>query len=290
MTQLDPIQIITLLLLLVVLIKVLLFSFFDRFVKDPHQLHLCKQRTNSVTIFLVISLFLATFFTDGREAFFKYVSIMSAGLAIALHDSISNFSGWLFIGYKKPFAIGDRIAVGEALGDVIQINFLFTTVLEVGNNRLSAEQSTGRIIHIPNALVLRKEVTNYNQGFNYIWDEMEIVVTFESDWQKAKQILSEVANSVVGHFTELAKQESRKAERIFEIRSGKLTPIVYVKVLSQGVGLTMRFIVAPRQSRTMESRMWETILLRFNAEANIQFAYPTTRFYRENLGSQSENS
>ena len=290
MTQLDTIQIIPLLLLLVVLTKILLYRIFDRFVKNPNNLHLCKHRTNSLMVFFAVVIFFSIFFTEERETFFKYLSITSAGLAIALHDTISNFSGWLFIGYKKPFSSGDRIAVGEALGDVIQINLLFTTVLEVGNNRLSAEQSTGRIIHIPNSLILRKEVVNYTQGFNYIWHEMETVITFESDWQKAKQLLNETANSIVGHFTELAKQESRKAERMFEIRSGKLTPIVYVRVLSHGIALTMRFIVAPRQIRTMESKLWETILLRFNAESEIDFAYPTTRFFSSKQGLKIEDS
>ncbi|MCK5835098.1 MAG: mechanosensitive ion channel [Lentisphaeria bacterium] len=289
MKQLDTIQIIPLLILLTVLLKLLLYRLFDRFVKNPHQLHSFKDRINSLMVFTVLIIFSAIFFTEERETFFKYLSITSAGLAIALHDTISNFSGWLFIGYKKPFSSGDRIAVGDALGDVIQINLLFTTVLEVGNNRLNAEQSTGRIIHIPNSLILRKEVVNYNQGFNYIWHEMEVILTFESDWQKAKEILNEISNTIAGNFTELARHESQKAERMFEIRSGKLTPIVYVKVLAHGVGLTLRFIVEPRQSRTIESRLWETMLFRFNAEADVNFAYPTTRFYNETSGSKIEN-
>jgi small-conductance mechanosensitive channel len=197
-----------------------------------------------------------------------------------MHDTISNLTGWIFIIWKKPLAQGDRIQIDKNVGDVIDITPLYFTMLEVGGERIGGEQSTGRIIHIPNGKLLRNEIINYNEGFDYIWHEISIVITFESDWQLTKNILEGEINAIAGHYPEAARKAMRKASRKLAIKQGKLTPIIYTNAIEYGVALTVRFIVSPRQIRGVESRIWETILMRFQAEKSIQLAYPTTRFYQ----------
>jgi len=96
-----------------------------------------------------------------------YLGIVSAGLAIALQDPVANLAGWIFILIRQPFRVGDRVAIGTHAGDVIDMRLFQFTLVEIGN-WVDADQSTGRIIHIPNGLLFKMTVCNYNQGFNFI--------------------------------------------------------------------------------------------------------------------------
>src|SRR5207247_865051 len=93
-----------------------------------------------------------------------------------------------FILWRRPFEVGDRVQIGPHAGDVIDLGLFQFTLNEIGA-WVNADQSTGRIIHVPNGKVFTDPVANYNKGFRYIWNEVPVVVTFESDWRKAKQIL-----------------------------------------------------------------------------------------------------
>ncbi|MGL4854371.1 MAG: mechanosensitive ion channel family protein, partial [Lentisphaeria bacterium] len=184
-----------------------------------------------------------------------------------------------FILLRKPFIFGERIAIDGNVGDVIDINLLYFTVVEVGGNRVKAEQSTGRIIHIPNSKLLRNSLINYNQGFNYIWHEVCTIITYESDWRLAKNILERIVDEQAGHYPKIATEAVEKATRKYYLKMGKLTPIVYTDTVDNGVRLSIRFLVCPRDVRGVECAIWEKILDEFNNHSDIELAYRTMRIY-----------
>ena len=99
-------------------------------------------------------------------SFGTFLGLMTAGLAIALKDPISNFFAWIYIVFKKPFEMGDRIQIGHSEGDILDISFFAFTLMEI-RNWVDADQSTGRIIHVPNGLLFTQPVMNYNQAMDY---------------------------------------------------------------------------------------------------------------------------
>jgi len=207
-----------------------------------------------------------------------YFGILSAGLAIALKDPLTNFAGWIFISLRRLFVIGDRIQIGDKTGDVIDIRLFHFSLLEVGN-WVHADQSTGRIIHVPNGLTFQQPVANYTQGFNFIWNEIPVTVTFESNWRKAKEILSEIGARHTIVKSEHAAQQVRRAAEKYLIYFRELTPIVWTTVAEHGVVLTLRYLCPPRNRRSSETAIWEEILQAFAQADDIDFAYPTQRFY-----------
>lgn len=207
-----------------------------------------------------------------------YLGLLSAGLAIALKELVAGIAGWMFLLWRKPFQTGDRVQIGSRAGDVIDIRLFKFTLLEIGN-WVDADQSTGRIQHLPNSMVLSDVITNYSQGFKYIWNEIPVLITFESNWRKAKQILQEICEESALVLTDHAEQKLREASKRYMIFFKSLTPIVYTSTRDSGVLLTMRFLVDPRQRRTSEHQIWESILTRFETESDIDYAYPTQRFY-----------
>tara|TARA_Y100000746_G_scaffold228738_1_gene237267 strand:- start:643 stop:1539 length:897 start_codon:yes stop_codon:yes gene_type:complete len=213
---------------------------------------------------------------DGIGSIVTYLGLVSAGIAIALKDPITNVTGWLFILWNRPLEAGDRIQLGEHSGDVIDINFFNFTVMEIGN-WVDADQNTGRIIHIPNGKIFIETLANYGKGFEYIFNEIPVLITFESEWKKAKKILEKIAKDFGEHPTRAAEKEIKKASHKFLIQDQKLDPVVYTKVAESGVRLTIRYLCSPQFRRETEQEIWEEILKEFDLEPNIELAYPTIR-------------
>lgn len=75
---------------------------------------------------------------------------------------------------------------------------------------MEADQSTGRIIHIPNGMILNQTLANYSKGFQYIWNEIPILITFESNWEKVKDLLQKIANKHGEHLSQAAEKKVKE--------------------------------------------------------------------------------
>ncbi len=230
------------------------------------------------TYYVLLIVIISAIWIDRFDSVATYFGLLSAGLAIALQSPIVNLAGWLFLIVRKPFAIGDRIEVDGNAGDVIDIRFFQFTLNEIGN-WVDADQSTGRIIHIPNGKVFTASQANYTQGFLHIWNEISVMVTFESNWEKTKEILNEIVNKHATHFSKAAEKSLLESSRKYMILYRKLTPIVYTSVKDSGVNFTMRYLINPRRRRGSEEAIWEDVLRAFAQHSDIDLAYPTQRIY-----------
>src|SRR2546425_2144725 len=215
----------------------------------------------------------------GVQALATFFGLLSAGLAIALKEPVSDLAGWAFIVWGRPGEVAGGVQTGPNAGDVIDLGLFQFTLNEIGG-WVDADQSSGRIIHIPNGKVFSDPVANYNKGFRYIWNEVPVVVTFESDWKKAKQILGKIAVKHAEHLTAQAEQELLAASQQYLINYRKLTPIVYTNVVDYGVQLTIRYLIEPRKRRGTEHAIWEDILTEFASAPDIDLAYHTTRGFK----------
>lgn len=223
---------------------------------------------------------------EGMASVATFLGLLSAGLAIALRDPVTDMAGWMFLVWRKPFTVGDRIEINDRKGDVIDIRFFKFTILEIGNWTKS-DQSTGRVIHIPNHYILQNSIANYTSDFNFIWNEIEIIVTFESDWRKAKEIISDIVNSHSENYVHDAEQQVRRAKKSYLIQYKNLTPIVYTEVVDIGVKLTIRHLSHARRRRGLNQLIWEDVLDRFKEEDDLDFAYNTLRIYQNQIEGKS---
>jgi small-conductance mechanosensitive channel len=236
------------------------------------------RKISSYTANILLLFLVGRIWFQGVASLSTFLGLLSAGIAIALKDLLVNFAGWVFILWRKPFEVGDRIQLGQYAGDVIDIRIFQFTLLEIGN-WVDAEQSTGRIIHVPNGWVFNQVQANYSKGFQYIWDEIPVLITFESNWEKAEQILNKIVNDHAEKYTDPARQGIKRASRRYMIHYGTMTPKVYVTVKDSGVMLTLRYLCQPRARRTTQEIIWKEILRAFAARDDIDFAYPTQRIY-----------
>ncbi len=266
-----------LIVLVLFLVRLVVLKLICRKLEDLRARYQWKKTTLYVTVIISLMV-LGNIWFAGFESLTTYLGLLSAGLAIALKDPLVNIVGWGFILWRRPFQVGDRIQIGDVAGDVIDLRIFQFSLMEIGN-WVEADQSTGRIVHVNNGLVFTSSLANFSKGFSYIWDEMPVVVTFESDWKKAKEILKKVVREQAGDLSAEAELALRKAASKFMVFYKNLTPIVYTQVDDIGVRLTMRYLCEPRRRRITEEKIWEAVLDAFAAEDSIDFAYPTQRFY-----------
>jgi small-conductance mechanosensitive channel len=267
-------------IILIVLLRYLILIVSFRNIRDP-QIRFKWRRTTTYIATLLGFLLIGREWFEGMQSVATFFGLLSAGLAIALRELISNFAGWIFILWRQPFHLGDRIQIGDQHGDVIDKRVLMFSLIEIGN-WVDADQSTGRILHVPNSHIFTKVLANYTSGFRFIWNEIPVHITFGSNAEKARGILQKIAERHSAGCAEEAQKQLKKASDSVLIMYNVLTPTVYLTVRENGVRLTVRYLTDPRRRRGTEQSIWEDTLEAFKSDPEIEFAYQTIRIYDHN--------
>ena len=262
----------------------LLMSILNKSVKNIEYLYQWQKGIGYLSFFIGL-IVIGRIWLSGMETLVTFLGLLSAGIAIALKDPLMNIAGWMHILARKPFDVGDRIEVNGVAGDVIDIRIFQFSILEIGN-WVNADQSTGRVLHIPNGMIFNSILGNYTRGFPYIWNELEVLITFESDWRKAKKILQKIVDEFIAPQLADIENSVKQTSQPYMIKPGTITPIVYTSVEDSGVLFAIRYLCYPRRRRSSTSKIWEKTLEAFAEEKNIELAYPTQRFYKQPQGGK----
>lgn len=268
--------------LIVVLVMTILYNIIKRMlyrsIKNSKVYYKTKKGL-SYTFILISAILIARIWISGVATLTTFIGLLSAGIAITMRDLIMNVAGWAFIVYKGPFNVGHRIEVDNIKGDVIDLG-LFEFALMETNNWVEADQSTGRIVYLPNSYVFRMPIFNYSTGIPFIWNEIPIYITYESNWQKAKKILEEIANKYGETISEKAESSIKEASRNYMLFNAGLEPTVYLSLDDQrAITLTIRYMCSYRKRRESSEAIYEEVLLAFKDHSDIEFSYPTQRVY-----------
>ncbi|HSJ24650.1 MAG TPA: mechanosensitive ion channel family protein [Longimicrobiales bacterium] len=260
---------------LLVVARSMLSRVVNRRVQDVHaRYHWNKALSYAAT--LIGILLVGRIWFVGFRSVATFMGLVAAGLVISLKEPVMNMAGWAFLLWRRPFVVGDRIQVGEHAGDVIDRRLFQFSILEVGN-WVDADQSTGRIIHIPNGRLFTEPQANYTKAFPYLWNEVSVTITFESNWREAKRLLLEVGERHrMG--PELERQVLARSDE-YPIFYSTLAPAVYTRGGEYGIVLTLRYMCGARQRRGTEQVIWEDLLDAISARDDIDIAYRTQRFF-----------
>jgi len=255
-----------------------LHRMINRHVHDLKRRH-HMRKIAFYTCFIIFMLVSLGIWTTTMPSLTTMVSFVGAGIALALHEVILSIAGWVLINIKKPYEVGERIEADGIRGDIIDIGVFHTMMIEVGQ-WVDADQSTGRIVSIPNSSVFRKPIYNYTKEFAFIWHEIPILVTFESNFDKARELIVNIAMENAEEVQATMDMMIKKMSDRYMVHYKKLTPVVYTRIVDSGVLLTLRYLTAPQKRRNSEDVISRKVLDAFNHSPDIDFAYPTTRFYQ----------
>ncbi|GAE25403.1 MscS Mechanosensitive ion channel [Halalkalibacter wakoensis JCM 9140] len=215
-------------------------------------------------ILLVIFIIL---WSESRLDLTIYIGFISAGVAIALREIFTNIAALLIIVIQKPFEVGDRVVVNDRAGDVIDQKIFHFVVMEVAN-----EQSTGKVVHIPNNYIFSHTVANSSKGFGYVWNEIEVRLTLDSKWEEAQKKLEAILNNHTEFITEEARGKMHEASKKYMLHAQDLTPLVLITVKDGHIKLMMRYLTDPRNLKETEDIVWREILELAQENESIKLA------------------
>lgn len=248
--------------------------FLGRRFEDGSTRYRFNKATQLVFVVVAFALLFRVWF-QGASGIGTWLGLASAGLAFALREPLEGLAGWVYFVTRRPFRVGDRIAIGGHAGDVVDVHLFSFTLAEIGA-WVDADQTTGRLLHVPNGWMFKHPIASYDGGSPYIWNELAVTVTHESDWRAAKRALEVVLDE---HAEKVDHDEGDRGSEMLGVDFTRMTPGVWVSKAPEGIRLSMRYVCRPRVRRVSTSHMWEAILDAFAALPKVAFAYPTQRFF-----------
>ncbi|MDH3347988.1 MAG: mechanosensitive ion channel family protein [Desulfobulbaceae bacterium] len=248
--------------------------FVNKRIKDINELYSWKKAIFYCTIVSLLVI-IGRIWITALQPLFTLLTIIAAALTVTHKEPITNCTGGLFIAWRNLFSVGDRIQVAQHRGDVVGEGLFYFTLLEVGAMS-SGNQSTGRLVKVPNSVVLTNAITNYTRLFPYLWNEISVTLVPNSNWQKAEKLLLEITDKHTKQFLRSAQEAIKCAQKKEAIIFRKITPKIYISLQLEkpaGIKITTRYICEARAIRDVEGEIWRDILLHFREHDDITISY-----------------
>jgi len=209
---------------------------------------------------------------------------VTAGLAFALQKVVTAVAAYFVILRGKTFNVGDRIQMASVRGDVIALGFIQTTIMEMGESPaeqadppgmwVRARQYTGRIVTVTNDKIFEEPVYNYSREFPFIWEEMQIPVSYKDDRAKAERIILNATTKHTVAITELSEEIVRDLEKRYFMRRSEMKPRVFWRLTDNWVEMSVRFICKTYGVRELKDAISRDIIAQLD-EAGIGIASGT---------------
>ena len=196
------------------------------------------------------------------------LGIGSIIIGLAVQAPMKSFIAWIYILVRRPYQVGDRVKIGNATGDVIDVGYLDTTLWEFGGEYLSTDHPTGRVIRFPNEKVLDTMVWNYSWPlFPYVWNEIKFQMAYQSDLQFVAETMQRIVEEDLGE--EMVKRVEVYRELLartpvdeLEVRS---RPRVIFRVDEvTWLDAIVRYLVPPREAGSVKTRLLPKLLAALN--------------------------
>lgn len=206
------------------------------------------------------------------------VPIVTFALAFALQRYIACFFAYFDILISGIYRPGDRIRIGEIKGDVRWVGLIHTTLAEVGEDEKLGGELTGRIMHLPNLVVLDQAVLNHSKDYSirqrriasdYMFDEVRIPVSRDSNVSRATGLLEGILRSEDAVYLEQVREIFRDGypEFLKEAVSG---PRVLIHVEPNCIWIKGKFVAPVRQRNQLKSRIMTQFLRQGKATPDVR--------------------
>jgi len=206
------------------------------------------------------------------------LGVVGFAVTFALQQPLFSLIGWLYIIVKRPYQVGDRVTIEDSKRDVVEVSFLVTTLWEVNGGLVSSNQPSGRVITLPNSVVLSSQVANDpRDDFTVVWNELSVQVAYETDFEFATERMRAVADDYLGD--EMAARIGRYRERLSETPvelEVQDRPTVNVVQQESWVEFRLRYLVDPRRGQRVRNELYKRILAECNEHPD-RVNFPVSR-------------
>lgn len=270
----------TLWVIFLVITIIFLRKLVKRKIEDIAYRYKFQKMIELVGIFLIVIIILLSFTFDNLKDYTVIIGLFTAGIAFTLQELILSVAGSFYIFALRLYKPGDRIEINNIRGDVIDINSMYTTIMEMGE-WVSSDNYSGRIVKISNAFVFKGPIKNYSMDFPFVWDELNILVTFESDIALAKQIILTESTELLAEYTKNSIKQWHEMVARYYIENATLEPTIALSLTDNWVTLNLRYITDFKLRRVTKNQLYEQIqssILKTNGK--VSFASTTLQLLK----------
>lgn len=203
-------------------------------------------------------LILIAFTVEDVKDYTIIIGLFTAGITFTLQELILSIAGSFYIFFVRVYKPGDRIEINNIKGDVIDIDSIYTTLMEVGE-WVNSDNYSGRIVKISNAFVFKGPIKNYSIDFPFVWDELNILITYGSDVSLAKKIIIEKSSELLTDYIHLSAANWEKMVERYYIENARLEPTVALRLTDNWVELNLRYISDYKLRRSTRHQLFEHI-------------------------------
>ncbi|TYP96779.1 mechanosensitive ion channel-like protein [Tenacibaculum adriaticum] len=217
-----------------------------------------SQKGIEVLGYFFILIFSFTYFTGNIKDFALAVGLLTAGITITLQELILSIAGSIYIFFVKVYKPGDRIEINGIKGDVIDIDSVYTTMMEIGE-WVTSDNYSGRIVKLSNAFVFRGPVYNYSKDFPFIWDEFNLPIRYGSDIDLAKKIIIQIASDKLSEYVNDSISKWKTVVDKYYIENAQVEPTLAITMTDNWIEFNLRYIVDYKKRRFTKHLLSELI-------------------------------
>ena len=236
------------------------------------------NKTISILYILFFLLALIYIWVEQTETLLISYGLIGAGIAVSLQDVFRNFAGGIVIFLTGIYRVGDRIEINSKIGDVIEIGVFYTTMMVVGELSENS-QATGRISLIPNSFVLSSNINNFTKDHSFIWDEITIPITYDSDWKKSSDKLLDIVKNETSDIAEKADKEITRLGEKYYLPKKPVDPVVFLNLTDNWINLTIRYVTDTKNRRELRDKINRLILTLIEESKDITIASENVDVY-----------
>lgn len=206
----------------------------------------------------VVLIILASFTFDSLKDYTIIIGLFTAGIAFTLQELILSIAGSFYIFFVKVYKPGDRIEMHGIKGDVIDIDSIYTTLMEIGE-WVGSDNYSGRIVKISNAFVFKGPIKNYSMDFPFVWDELNILIAYGSDVEMAKKLVIQTANTFLSKYVENSKAKWREMVEHYYFEDATIEPTLALELTNNWICINLRYITDYKRRRLTKHDLFEAI-------------------------------
>lgn len=233
-----------------------------------------RKAVNLVGYLLVVLIVLLVY-GDRLGTLGVALGVAGAGVTFALQEVIVSFAGWLSIILTGTPSVGQRVKIGDAKGDIIDIGVMRTTIMEMGD-WVKGDQYNGRIISLANSYVFKERIHNYSAEYPFLWDEIEVPIRTESDHVLARKVFTEVVNEICKDYAVRSEAEWKKLALKFRVEQANVLPTVSLRFDQNWITFTLRYIVDFKSRRSTKDKIYTALLNEIAKYDDISIATTTS--------------
>lgn len=239
-----------------------------------------SQKGVEVIGYVILIILTLSYFTGNIKDFTLAIGLLTAGITITLQELILSIAGSMYIFFVKVYKPGDRIEINGIKGDVIDIDSIYTTMMEIGE-WVSSDNYSGRIVKLSNAFVFRGPIYNYSRDFPFIWDEFDIPVRYGSDTELAKEIIIKIAIEQLSDYVNASKNEWKSIVERYYIEDARVEPSLAISLTDNWIQFNLRYIVDYKKRRLTKHLLNDLIISEIEkTDGKVQLASTTVEIVR----------